>query len=110
LKTHEKKFSLTKQFSFDILHAPFGDGAFLPLYYKLPIQAREKGGEFMRVGDVVRASVNYPRNKKLNGEYVGRVTEIGCFRSGFAYFKLDSFPKPLPNSSNYTKIEILKRR
>ena len=62
----------------------------------------------MRVGDYVEATVNYPKNPKLNGTYQGRVIKLGCYRSGFAYFKLDSFPNPLPNSSAYTKVHILR--
>jgi len=63
----------------------------------------------MRKGDLVKAEVNYPKNPNLNGVYIGRVIQIGCFRSGFAYFKLDCKPNlALPNSKKYTKIQILR--
>ena len=59
----------------------------------------------MRKGEYVKIKVNYPKNPKLNGIYTGKVIQVGCYYSGFAYFKLDSNPnKALPNSSRYTEI------
>lgn len=63
----------------------------------------------MRKGEFVKVIVNYPKNKKLNGLFEGKVIETGCFRNGYAYFKLDTCPKlALPHSSKYLK--ILERR
>lgn len=59
----------------------------------------------IRKGEYVKVKVNYPKNKKLCGEFEGKVTQVGCYRSGYAFFKLDSCPKlTFPNSSTYTKV------
>jgi len=63
----------------------------------------------IRKGEVVTVEVNYPKNKKLCGVWSGRVIETGCFRSGFAFFKLEGAKYAFPNSSKYTKI-LHKRR
>lgn len=56
----------------------------------------------MKTGQKIEAVINYPKNPKLDGIYKGTVTEVGRFRNGFAYFKLDTNPKlALPASSQY---------
>ena len=64
----------------------------------------------MKVGDNAIVKVNYPKNPNLNGVYQGTVVKIGCFRTGFAYFLLDTFDKPLPNSKKYTEIEVINKQ
>lgn len=63
----------------------------------------------IRKGDVVTVQVDYPKNKKLSGVWSGKVTDVGCFRSGFAYFKLEGCKYAFPNSPRYTKV-IHKRK
>ena len=59
----------------------------------------------IRKGQYIKFECNYPRNKKVNGVFEGLVTKVGCFRSRFAYFKIDSCPKlAFPNSPKYIKI------
>jgi len=64
----------------------------------------------IKKGSYVKVEVKYPRNKKLNGIFEGNVIETGCFRNGYAYFKLDTHKKlALPNSQKYVKV-IEERR
>ena len=59
----------------------------------------------IKKGQLVKVKVDYQKNKRLCGEFTGTVTQVGCYRSGFAFFKLDSYPKlAFPNSSAYVKI------
>ena len=58
----------------------------------------------IKKGQWVKVKVNYPKNPRLNGIYEGIVTETGCYRSGFAYFKLTEVKQALPNSRKYTTI------
>lgn len=58
----------------------------------------------IRKGDVVTVEIQYPKNKKLSGVWSGRVVETGCFRSGFAFFKLEGVKHSFPNSSRYVKL------
>jgi len=62
----------------------------------------------MRKGEWIKVLVNYPRNPKLNGVWEGRVKEVGCYSSGFAFFKLEGIPYAFPNSSRYR--QIIERR
>ena len=52
----------------------------------------------------MKVLVNYPKNKKVCGIFSGRVIETGRFRTGYAYFRLDTCPElALPNSSKYVR-------
>jgi len=62
----------------------------------------------LRKGEYVIVEVNYPRSPHLNGIWEGIVTEVGCYRSGYAYFKLNTAKYSFPNSSKY--IKVLQRR
>ncbi len=59
----------------------------------------------IKKGQYIKFECRYPRNKKVNGVFEGMVTETGCFRSRFAYFRIDSAPKlAFPNSPKYITI------
>lgn len=61
-------------------------------------------------GDFLRVRVTYPRNPELDGEYSGQVEAVGCYRSGFAYIRLEGVRKALPNSARYLTILDQHRR
>ena len=63
----------------------------------------------LEVGDYVRVVVDYPKNRRLSGEYEGTVTKVGQYMSGFVYFKLDSTAAALPLSRKYRVVLERKR-